>query len=150
MPLLTLSSMRVIRRLVLPVAIGSVVTTIGLGLSGGRAFQGLAQGDPSAFLETAAFMGGYIVIGLLIIGLPSALALRRWRFSFAVCLPLLLIIGALGGALLAAGSQFIWDREMHLVHLLVPGLIAAPFGMAAALIWSLLNADLFGHDPAPL
>lgn len=142
--------MKLMRRLVLPVAIGSVATTVATGLLGGRAIRELTQGDPSTFLETAAFMGGFILIGLVTIGLPLAVALRRRRINFAVCLPLLLIVGAMGGAVMAAVLELAWNQQADLLSMAAYASFGAPIGVAAALIWTLLNGDLFGPDPAPL
>lgn len=125
------ASRMVMRRLFLPVVAATSAISLILLPAGIEVF--------SSFPLVAAL----VTVGLLALGLPAALALRRRQARFGVAMPVLLLAGTIGGT--AIMVTFLALAGVGGAFTLAPlgVLLGAPAGLLTAAIWSLMNRDLF-------
>lgn len=79
-------------------------------------------------------------VGLAVAGIPAGYLVARRRYGYRMSLALLAAIGFAAGLVLPLVLGMWTPRSAF------ASLIFAPCGAVAALVWTMINADLFRHD----
>jgi len=129
------------RRLLLPTVLGTLLIPTFWGLMAGELVF-----DVDASLISASLLP---LAGLLLVGLPAAnwLALRRVGIVGAV--PILILIGAVGGGTICLFVTLVISvlsgtvSSFDFAYLVPVFMVGAVPGAGIALLWSCLNLDVF-------
>lgn len=135
--------MRSIRLFFAPVAVSSLIGEVLMWLVLGARPHAVLEITLGGWLLGFAFMAVLNAIGLLVVGLPVALQLRRRGHEAGTALAWLAAIGMVGGGLMAL--PFLAGADLRTFPLAM--LIGAGFGLIAALVWTLFNVGEFGRRP---
>ena len=142
----------ILRRIFLPVALATMAILFAL-----LPVSAFLIGGPSVssrlselFSMSGAIVAASVLVGIVLVALPSARAMRRRRIHPLARVLLLLCAGMIGGAAIVMPWFHHPGERVGLDQIYLGLVIGGPAGVLSMAIWSITNWDLAGPKSAGL